>query len=148
MDSYDLLLYNCTKMDECDETSDDSIMEDEEDIYSDKYENYRRLQRTVTFLTNGGRVTEEWMEEHRRHILKYREIISNYAEVNMDIEDTDFRKLAHETEVLITNLVESIRANRFFNVKFYLMFTQHMIKLCGSFFTEDELELCMSKMSI
>lgn len=125
-------------------------MEDDEetDVYSDKYENYCRLQRTVTFLTNGGRVTEEWMEEHRRHILKYREIIPNYAEVNQDTDDMEFRKIARETEVLLSNLVESIRVNRFFNVRFYLIFNQHMVKLCAYFFSDDELELCMSKLSI
>lgn len=122
--------------------------EPDEDVYSDKIENYCRLQKTVTFLTNGGRVTEEWMEEHRRHILKYREWIPNFAEINEDVDDPEFRKTAQETEVLLTNLVQSIRVNRFFNVRFYLMLNQHMIKLCEHFFTDDELELCMSKLAI
>jgi hypothetical protein len=126
-------------------------MEDDEeeiDIYSDVYENYCRLQRTVTFLTNGGRVTEEWMEEHRLHILKYNEMFPNFSQTNLEIKDPEFRKTAQNAEVLLTNLVQSIRVNRFFNVRFYLMLNQHMIKLCQHIFTEDELELCMSKMSI
>jgi hypothetical protein len=137
-------------MEECYQVLDNVTMEDEEepDLYSDKYENYCRLQRTVTFLTNGGRVTEEWMEEHRLHILKYREIISDYTHVNDDIKDPDFRKTAQETEVLLSNLVQSISVNRFFNVRFYIMLNQHMLKLCEYFFSEEELELCMSKLSI
>jgi len=126
-------------------------MEDDEeeiDIYSDVYENYCRLQRTVTFLTNGGRVTEEWMEEHRLHILKYNEMFPNFSQTNLEIKDSEFRKTAQNAEVLLTNLVQSISTNRFFNVRFYLMLNQHMIKLCQHIFTEDELELCMSKMSI
>jgi hypothetical protein len=126
-------------------------MEDDEeeiDIYSDVYENYCRLQRTVTFLTNGGRVTEEWMEEHRLHILKYNEMFPNFSQTNLEIRDPEFRKTAQNAEVLLTNLVQSISTNRFFNVRFYLMLNQHMIKLCQHIFTEDELELCMSKMSI
>ena len=123
-------------------------IDDDEDEYSDKYKNYIRLQETVTFLKNGGRVTEEWMEEHRRHILAYRETFPNFAEINEEVTDPTFRKVAQETEVLLTNLIESIRMNRFFNVKFYRMLNEHMIELCEHFFTEEELEFCMSKMSI
>lgn len=122
--------------------------EDQEDIYEDVYENYCRLQRTVTFLTNGGRVTEDWMEEHRLHILKYHELFPNFSETNQEISDPTFRKTAQEAEVLLANLIQGIRTNRSFNVKFYLMLNQHMISMCQFIFTEDELELCMSKLSI
>jgi len=139
-------------MEELYQQLDNITTEDEEDtcedIYSNPYENYCRLKRTVTFITNGGRVTEEWMEEHRRHILKYHEIFPNFSQTNQEIEDPEFRKTAHEAETLLANLVQSIRVNRFFNVKFYLMLNQHMIKLCEYIFTEDELEFCMSKLSI
>lgn len=136
-----------------DDESQDSMSvamdEDEEvDMYADKYENYCRLQRTVTFLTNGGRVTEDWMEEHRLHILKYHEMFPNFSQTNEDIRDPEFRKTAQETEVLMNNLVQSVQTNRFFSIKFYLMLNQHMIKLSEYFFTEDELDLCMSKLSI
>lgn len=134
-------------------------MEDEEEdtTYDNKYENHFRLTQTVTFLTNGGRVTEDWKEEHRRHILKYREVFPNFAEVNEEVDDPDFRRTAQETEVLLANLVQSIRANRFIDrndLKFYLMLNQHMIKLCEYFFEPQdfdkmkELEAYMSKMSI
>jgi hypothetical protein len=126
-----------------------TMEEDEEtDIYSDACENYCRLQRTVTFLTNDGRVTEEWMEEHRLHILKYRELFINFSEIHEEIIDDDFRKTARQAEVLLANLVQSIQANRFFNTRFYLMLNEHMLKLCQYIFTEDELGLCMSKLSI
>jgi hypothetical protein len=136
------------KMEDIYQRSDMVTMEDDEEIYSDVYENYCRLQRTVTFLTNDGRVTEEWMEEHRIHILKYHEMFPNFSQINPEIHDSDFRKMAQETEVLLINLVQSIHANRFFNTKFYLMLNQHMIKLCQYIFTEDELSLCISKLSI
>jgi len=125
-------------------------MEDDEDtdVYSDPYENYCRLERTARFIESGGRVTEEWMEEHRIHILKYHEMFPNFSQTNTEIVDPTFRKTAEECEVLLANLVQSIRANRFFNVKFYLMLNHHMIKLCQHIFTEDELEFCMSKLSI
>lgn len=125
-------------------------MEDDEDtdVYSDPYENYCRLERTVKFLQNDGRVTEEWMEEHRRYIMKYHEMFPNFSQTNVEIKDPTFRTTAQACEVLLNNLVQSIRTTRFFNVKFYLMLNQHMIKLCQFIFTEDELEFCMSKLSI
>jgi hypothetical protein len=129
---------------------DNITMEDDEDtdVYSDPYENYCLLERTVRFLQGGGRVTEEWMEEHRRHILKYHEMFPNFSQVNEEIRDPTFRKNAEECEVLLGNLIQNIQANRFFNTKFYLMLNQRMIALCQHIFTEDELEFCMSKLSI
>lgn len=121
---------------------------EEEDIYSDPYENYCRVQRTVTFLKNGGRVTEEWMEEHRLHILEYYSRFPEISKTNLEIKDRTFRQLAEEAEVLLGNLIQSIRANRFFNVKFYLMLNEHMLKITEFFFTEEELDFCMSKLSI
>lgn len=121
---------------------------EEEDIYSDPYENYCRVQRTVTFLKNGGRVTEEWMEEHRLHILEYYSRFPEISQINLEIKDRTFRQLAEEAEVLLGNLIQSIRANRFFNVKFYLMLNEHMLKITEFFFTEEELDFCMSKLSI
>jgi len=122
-------------------------MEDK-DIYSDPYENYCRLKRTVTFLTNGGKVTEDWMEEHTGHIMKYNEIFPQFSKTNLEVQDRKFRKKAEEAEVLLSNLVESIDHNRFFNVKFYLMLNEHMVTLTEYLFTEEELEFCMSKLGI
>lgn len=122
--------------------------DDETDMYSDPYENYCRLKRTVTFLANGGRVTEDWMEEHKRHILKYREIFPDISETNVEIGDPEFRKTAQESEVLLQNLIRTIQTSRFFSVKFYLMLNEHLIKLTEHLFTQDELDFCMSKLSI
>ena len=122
-------------------------MEDK-DIYSDPYENYCRLKRTVTFLTNGGKVTEDWMEEHTGHIMKYNEIFPQFSKTNLEVQDRKFRKKAEEAEVLLSNLVESIDNNRFLNVKFYLMLNEHMVTLTEYLFTEEELEFCMSKLGI
>lgn len=138
-------------MEELYEQLDTITMEGEEedtDVYTDPAENYYRVQQTVTFLQNSGRVTEEWMEEHRRHILKYYDTFPNFSQINQEIDDPDFRKTAQETEVLLASLVQGIRINRFFNVKFYLMLNEHMLKMIQYIFTEDELEAFMSKLSI
>lgn len=126
----------------------DKVKIKEEDMFSDPYENFCRLKRTVTFLTNGGKVTEDWMEEHTKYILKYREVFPNLRQTNPEVEDRKFRKTAEEGEVLLSNLIQNIQVNRFFNVKFYLTFNQHMITLTEYLFTEEELEFCMSKLGI
>lgn len=117
-------------------------------MYSDRYENYCRLKRTATFLSNGGNVTEDWVEEHKLHILKYSEIFSNISKVNEEITDATFRNIAKESATLLENLLQSLKTRNTFNIKFYMMLNQHMAKLCEYIFTEDELEFCMSKMSI
>jgi hypothetical protein len=122
-------------------------MEDE-DLYSDPYENYCRLKRTITFLTNGGKVTEDWMEEHTGHIMKYNQVFPEISKTNLSVTDRTFRKTAQDAEVILRNLVESIDHNRLFNLKFYLMLNEHMIKLTEFLFTEEELEFCMSKLAI
>lgn len=118
------------------------------DLYSDPYENYCRLKRTITFLTNGGKVTEDWMEEHTGHIMKYNQVFPEISKTNLTVTDRIFRKTAQDAEVILRNLVESIDHNRLFNLKFYLMLNEHMIKLTEFLFTEEELEFCMSKLAI
>lgn len=125
-----------------------NIQEEEEDIYSDPVENYCRLHRTVTFLENDGRVTEDWIEEHKKHILKMREVFDDLPNINPEIGDPEFRRLAYECEILLRNLVQSIRLNRIFDVNFYRTLCQNMITMCEYFFSDDELESCMSKLSI
>ena len=122
--------------------------EEEEDIYSDPVENYCRLHRTVTFLENDGRVTEDWIEEHKKHILKMREVFDDFPNINPEIEDPEFRRLAYECETLLQNLVQSIRLYRTFDVELYHNLGQNMLTMCEYLFSDDELELCMSKLSI
>ncbi len=120
----------------------------DEEQYSNPYENFCRLKRTVTFLQNNGRVTEDWLEEHKTHILKYYEMFPNFSQTNPEVADPEFRKIAAESEVLLRNLVQSVHSTRMFNLKFYLMLNEHMIKMCEFIFTQDELDFCMSKLSI
>lgn len=122
--------------------------EEEDDIYEDPYENYCRVQQTVTFLTNGGRVTEDWMEEHVKHIVKYSEIFYKFSEMNPEIEDPEFRHMAVECETILTNLINYIDTYGSFDIDDYLLLNQNMLKMCEYTFTDDELEICMRKLSI
>lgn len=123
-------------------------MSNEQDNCSDGYENYCRLYRTVTFLKNRGEVTEDWMIEHRGYILRYREEFPDFSQVHPEVDDEHFRKNAEETEEILASLVECIHNTGFFNIVHYLMLNEHIIAICDHIFTEAELDLCMSKLSI
>lgn len=124
------------------------ISMDEPDNCSNGYENYCRLHRTVTFLKNRGEVTEEWMIEHREYILRYRKEFPDFSQVHLEVDDEHFRENAQETEEILASLVDCIRNTGFFNVLHYLMLNEHIIAICDHIFTQDELDLCMSKLSI
>lgn len=101
-----------------------------------KQANYNKIVEAINFILSGGRITEDWMEEHKTRILMYREWIPDYNLIDPEIENEEFRKKAYETEVLMRNLVEAIVRTKTFNVKFYLMLLQHM-----GWLTDKEKEL-------
>lgn len=116
--------------------------------YSDPLQNYCRLKTTAVFLQTGGRVTEDWMEEHKKHIMKYFDMFPRFGEINEDITDHEFRKKAKETETLLCYLVDSIQKTRTFNTNVYRMLNEHMIYLCETIFSEDELNECMQMLNL
>lgn len=124
-------------------------MEEEDiDIYSSPVENYLRIVHTVETLEVGIRITEDWMEEHKEHILKYRNVFPNFETVNPDIEDSEFREKAKQTETLLANLSHQIKTQGTFNVKLYLILNKHMKSMCEIIYGEDQLaemvqQLCM-----
>lgn len=120
----------------------------EDDEYNFPYNNYLRLLNTIHSLENSVRFTEDWYEEHKRHILKYREIFSNYALINEDITDPKFRKLADETETLLSNLVHDIKIRNTFSLKIYLLLNKHLKELCDLIYGEDELMNLLNELSI
>lgn len=111
----------------------------DEDIYSSCEMNYLRLIETIQELESNFRVTEDWTEDHKQHIFKYREMFPDFNKVNEDIESSDFRQKAYEAEIIITNLIHEIKFNGTINLKFYLILNKHLKYLCESVWSEDEL---------
>jgi hypothetical protein len=111
-------------------------------MYNDPHENYCRLQRTTKFLQTGGRITEDWIEEHRRHVRKYCEIFWNMSEFHPEITDPTFRQKAKEVEVLL----EYLRIT--FDVRGYFQLNQDLIQMTEILMTEDDLLACMNLLSI
>ena len=113
-----------------------------------KHENFLEILTTVRYLDDGGRITEDWMEENKNQILMYRSWISDYSQVNEEIQDKTFRKCCFETEVLLRQLCHAIHATRTFDVKVYHMFMRKMKQIVEQIISEDEFVTLLSGMSM
>jgi hypothetical protein len=116
-----------------------SMEEEDIDLYSSPYDNYLRLLKTIETIENKFRLTEDWYEEHKKHILKYREEFPNLKFINQDVEDKEFRKKADEAEVLISSLVNEITTTKTFTLKLYLLLNKRLKELTEIILGEDEL---------
>lgn len=123
-----------------------SIEEEDMDMYSSPYENYHRVVQTIQTLESGARLTEDWYEEHKKHILKYRDVFPNFRNINEDIEDIEFRKKADETETILSNLVHEVNTFKTFNLKIYLLLNKRLKDLCELIWGEQELLDMLSQM--
>lgn len=122
-------------------------MEEEDiDMYSSPWENYLRLLNTVETLETGVRLSEDWYEEHKTHILKYRDVFMDFSTVNQEIQDESFRKKATETETILSSLVHEVKTRGIFTVKMYLLLNKHMKALCEFIHGEDELLEMLGRM--
>lgn len=123
-------------------------MEQTEFTEEEKHQNYCRIVRTIEFLQNGGRITEDWLIENIEHIKMYRSWIADFSMVNEEREDREFRKCCQETETLMQYLSRTVNMSDYFDPKVYLIFLQHMKKLCDMIMDEDDLEQCMKMLSM
>jgi hypothetical protein len=125
-----------------------SMEEEYIDMYSSPHENYLRLLQTIETIEGGARLTEDWYEEHKEHIEKYRDVFPNFHKVNEDIEADEFRKKANEGEILLSNLVNEIQLRKTFNVRIYLALNKKLKELCEFIWGEDELLNMLGRMSM
>lgn len=114
----------------------------------ERYQNFLKILRTTQYLDDGGRITEDWMEEHKALILQYREWIEDYTDVNDEIEEPEFRKKCAETETLIRQLCHSIWTSQTFDVKIYHMFMRHMKFIIETVNTDDEMSDLLSMLNM
>lgn len=125
-----------------------SMEEEDTDVYSSPHENYLRLLTTIKEIESGVRLTEDWFEEHKEHILKYREVFPNFKKVNEDMHEQEFRTKANETETLLSNLVNEIQSQNIFTTKVYLLLNKRMKELCEIIWGEDELLEMLGQMRL
>jgi len=105
----------------------------------EKEKNYFRIVNTIEFLKNDGRISEDWMEEHKQVILLYRDMFADWNMVNEDVHDTKFRKWAYTVEVLLRFLTKEIKVYKRFNKKIYLELNENLLSMINFLCSEDEL---------
>ena len=115
---------------------------------SEKYKNYLEIANGIRYIENGGRITEDWMEESKLVIAKWRSWISDFSTVNPDREDKEFRDAATQCEVAMTYLCKEIAENSYVDVNMYANLLISMKKMCDCIFSDDELDDLMKMMSM
>jgi hypothetical protein len=120
----------------------DSYTEDE------KYRNFQSLLSAIDYIQSKKRITEDWMEEHKRNILMYREFFGDFNRVNIDCRDRKFRKLAEDAEMLLNHLVWEIKETRYFTVEMYLKLLIGFKQMTEIMLTSDDLSNMFSNMSM
>lgn len=124
-------------------------MEDENtNLYSSPYENYLRVLETIQTLETNTRLTEDWYEEHKQHILKYRDYFSNFGTINQEVEDREFRTKARDIEVILSSLVHEVKSRKLFNVKTYLILNKLLKEIVEFLWSEEDLASMIEKMSM
>jgi hypothetical protein len=118
--------------------------------YSDteKYQNYMQIVNIVKFFENNGHITEDWMEENKWIIERWRDWIDDYSVINAEVTDLTFRKACSDAETLLSYLIKSIRTTKTFDVKIYHILVTKIKYICDTLFTEEEMEDLMNKMAL
>jgi hypothetical protein len=113
-----------------------------------KQRNYAILINTISFLESDGRITEDWMEENKDRITLYRECFEDFTKVNPEIQDPRFRRLAEETEVIMTWLYMEVLRTRTFTVSVFLQLNKHLMALVSGVFEDSELSNMFQNMGL
>lgn len=104
-----------------------------------KENHYTTLLDTVRHYETRQRITEDWMEEHKKMILRIREYYSNISLANLDIQDRQFRALADDTELILSHLVHEIQTEKTFTVDMYYKMCRNLKKLVEIAWQVDDL---------
>jgi hypothetical protein len=126
----------------------------DQDLTDDeKFSNYCRLVETIQFIEGGGRITEDWIEYHKKVIQEYRNAFpDNLQTINEEIRDKEFRTLAQQADVLMNSLMTSIQYEKTFKLGQYHMLLQRlfrMVQISNQYHgSEDELSNFMQNMSL
>ena len=114
----------------------------------EKYKNYTDIVNTIKYLEDGGRVTEDWTEDHKSMVSKRRGWIPNFSSINEEREDVEFRKVCDETETIMNYLVHNTKKTGYFDAKLYLLLLKHMKKILDMLADDDEMNDLLSMMKM
>ena len=124
-------------------------MEVEEQISdAQRHQNYLELLKAIEYLENGGRVTEDWTEDSKQYIRKWRQWIPDFNVVNDEREDEEFRKVCSETETIMKYLHGTVDRTGYVDPKLYLLLLQHMKKILDMLESDEEFAELLSSMKM
>ena len=128
----------------------DDDMRDSYSGFSDneKYANYMEIINTIKFFESNGHISEDWMEENKWRIEKWRDWISDYSDIHPEVTDKAFRKACSDAETVLQYLIQCIRSTKTFDTKVYFILLNKLKYICDSMFEEGELENLMSNMGL
>ena len=105
----------------------------------EKANNFRKVLDTIQYIRNGGRITEDWMTEHKRVILYYRDFFGDFNLMNPECKNRRFRMLAEDTELVLNHLVSEIHETGYFSVDMYLKLNSNLKRMMEVFYDMDDL---------
>lgn len=114
----------------------------------EKYEHYLLMVSAIKLLKTKQEITPEWMETHKTQIIKIRETIPNFNELNQDITDTTFRKNLQEADTILSYMIKTIKTSGTFDTRMYLIFNQKVIATIEQIFSQKDIEEMLSSLSI
>lgn len=115
--------------------------------YSDdeKVGNYLRIKEHI-HLINTNRLTEDLMEDYKKHIFILRTNFWDFSILDTNIRDHEFRSAAIEAETLMSNLVTDIKIYKTFNVSDYLRLLYCLLKMSDYIVEEDDISQMFESM--
>jgi hypothetical protein len=112
-----------------------------QELFTDeqKYEHWLQVFNAIKFLENGGRITEDWMEDQKYQILRWRDWFSDFSNINPDIEDPAFRQRCVYAEGIMQQLVLMIRETKTFDPSVYLLLLKSIEYIRASVTSVDDI---------
>ena len=91
----------------------------------ERYEHYCALNNAMDDIIN-NKVTPEWIKEHSKLIIRYRDWISDYSQISPEIEDGEFRIKAEGIEFFLNCLCDQLRKHGTFDISVYYRLNQYI----------------------
>jgi len=104
---------------------------------------FLQIVQTVAYLKSGGPITDEWTRLHTEHIREYRQACDDFAIIQEDIEDTEFRTAALTVETILNQLCTDMCYSKPLHIERYYEMMVAMEIMCQSFITECDMLECM-----
>jgi hypothetical protein len=127
---------------------DAAMNEDSHFSEEQRNKNYNEIADALEYIENGNIITEEFLVEIKRMIVKWREWIPDYSTVNEDNETEVFRQKCKHIELLISELCRVIHSKNTVDMKLFKILLRHMKYICDTSFEDDGLTDMLNSMTM